>query len=342
MSKLRDRIANAKVRHPHFDQAIKAAVSQMTFSVPGSIVALVGPTRVGKSTAIRAAARLVYPRTQNSGNIPYVVVDCSRTDAGFMSMRYLTLDLLTQLEHPFYSAPNGRLRVSQTETNARLQLRKAIEHRETKLIIIDEAHHLLRIKNRDGREAALESLKCLGNETGAVIVLVGGYELLKGCFCSAHFNGRLTLIEFPRYGTSDAQMKQFDSILATFDQLLPWAKGNSLLSMSNLVYDGTMGSCGLISSWALAALGQMTAAGATRLRREHFWKVRYLQQIDAIASEIAYGEGALRPIEDAHEANRTTATLALGAASRAQQSRRTRPGRRNPKRDSIESPGVAT
>ncbi|CAD7386131.1 AAA family ATPase [Xanthomonas arboricola] len=337
MMPLRDSIASAKVRHFHFDQTIRAAVSQMTFAVPGSVLALVGPTRVGKSTAIRAAAKQVYPRMQD-GYIPYVVVDCSRTDAGFMSMRYLTLDLLGQLEHPFYGASSGKSRVSQTETNARLALRRAIKHRETKLIIVDEAHHLLRIKNSSGREAALESLKCLGNETGAVIVLVGGYELLKGCFCSAHFNGRLTLIEFPRYGRSDAQMRQFESILATFDQLLPWAKGNSLLSMSDLVYDGTLGSCGLISSWVLAALGQMDASGATRLRSEHFRNVRYYQQIDAIASEIDYGESVLRPIESGHQGEKASSTHSTSDGGTGRKSRRLKPGRRKPTRDSLAKP----
>ncbi|WP_338334324.1 AAA family ATPase [Xanthomonas euvesicatoria] len=341
MISLRDQIANARVRHLHFDQTIRTAVAQMTFAVPGSVLALVGPTRVGKSTAIRAAARQVYPCTKD-GIIPYVVVDCSRTDGGFMSMRYLTLDLLTQLEHPFYGASSGKTRVSQTETNARLQLRRAIQHRKTRLIIVDEAHHLLRIKNRDGREAALESLKCLGNETGAVIVLVGGYELLKGCFCSAHFNGRLTLIEFPRYVDSDSEMGQFESILATFDRLLPWAKGHSLLSMGDLVYQGTLGSCGLLSSWTLAALAKMSASGATRLRKEHFFKVRYLQQIDAIADEISYGESVLRPIEGVRPKEVPSDTAPKTTCPVKGRSLRARPGRRKPGRDTISRPQVTT
>jgi len=333
MTALRDTIMGAKIRHPHFDKAIGDAVSQMTFAVPGSVIALVGPTRVGKSTAIRAAARLAYPGAHES-SIPYVVVDCSRTDAGFTSMRYLTLDLLSQLEHPFYVDTSSRSRLSQTETNARLHLRKAIEHRMTKLIIVDEAHHLLRVKNRAGREAALESLKCLGNETGATIVLVGGYELLKGCFCSAHFNGRLTLIEFPRYGLSDDHVDQFNSILATIDQLLPWAKGKSLLAMRRLIYDGTLGSCGLITSWVLAALAQMAASGSTRLREEHFRNVRYQQQLDAISSEITYGESVLRPIETLPTQSEPEEVRSNLGKPRSACKRQ--PGRRNPKRDSIQ------
>lgn len=55
-------------------------------------------------------------------------------------MRYLTLDLLAQLHHPFYGDAEHSLRLKLTETNARLQLRRAIEYRKTKLLIVDEAH----------------------------------------------------------------------------------------------------------------------------------------------------------------------------------------------------------
>lgn len=340
MNHLRDLLSKARIRHLYFDRAIRAAVSQITFAPPGTVIAIVGPTRVGKSTAIREAARQVYPGKQKT-SIPYVIVDCSRTDAGFTSTRYLTLDLLTQLEHPLYVDASSRLRLSLTETNARLQLRRAITYRDTKLIIIDEAHHLLRMKNSAGREAALESLKCLGNETGALIVLVGGYELLKGCFTSAHFNGRLTLLEFPRYGASEADQGQFNAILASLDAMLPWASGHSLLRMRDLIYKGSQGSCGLITNWILAALGNMTAGGCTRLRQEHFKAVRFTQQLEAIASEIEYGESLLVPIEGTDCKTLAGIVDQNEAVANRSPKRRTRPGRRNPKRDSREPLKVA-
>ena len=328
--RLRDVVDGARFPHPRYLEAVRSAAALITFSGGGSVVAMVGPPRVGKSTAGRAAAREVYPHS-SPDSIPFAVVDCSRTDAGYMSMRYLTLDLLAQLGHPFYGDLEHSLRLKLTETNARLQLRRAIEYRQTKLLIIDEAHHLLRVKDRSGREAALESLKCLGNETGALVFLIGGYELLRECFCSAHMNGRLSILHFPRYGTGVADAGCFDRILASYDVLLPWAKGHSLLEMRDFVYEGSLGSCGLVGNWVLLALARMSSSRSQRLRMEHFNASRYQQQLAEIALDIEFGESALRPIEEDH---RSFSEVASMADARAQRIIR-RPGKRLPKRDPV-------
>lgn len=335
-AQLRDVINDARFPHPRFVEAVRAAVGLITFSGSGSVIAMVGPPRAGKSTAGRAAAKEVYPRSDED-SVPYVIADCSRTDVGHISMRYLTLDLLGKLGHPFYGDGQQSLRLNLTETNARLQLRRAIEHRQTKLIIVDEAHHLLRVKSRSGREAALESLKCLGNETGALIFLIGGYELLRECFCSAHMNGRLSILHLPRYGTNAADIECFDRILASYDMLLPWAKGHSLLDMREFLYAGSLGSCGLVGNWTLLALARMSATGASRLRMDHFKQARYEQQLEEISADIEFGESALRPIEgrmaitDRAHADRLKAD-SIKAPKR-------RPGKRLPKRDPVGEQG---
>lgn len=326
MSSLKDTITTARLPHLHYERAVRAAVSRMAFMASGSVIAMVGPTRVGKSRAVREAAEQAFPGRDES-TIPYVVVDCSRTDAGFTSTRYLTLDLLGKLQHPFYVDDTYRVRISQTETNARLQLRRAIHHRKTQLIVFDEAHHLLRVKNRAGREAVLESLKCLGNETGAIIFLVGGYELLSSCFCSAHLNGRLSLIEFPRYDATQPQLQEYCRILASFDQFLPWAKGHSMLAMKEFIYAGTLGCCGLVAKWVLDALAEMWIAGGSRLRKEHFCKAHYQNSLEEIAQDIKFGEGVLRPITEPPHSE------APGPKPRPRRGRR--PGRRKPHRDPV-------
>lgn len=329
-SGLRDAVSEARFPHPRYMEAVRAAAALITFSGSGSVIAMVGPPRAGKSTAGRAAAKQVYPHSTPE-SIPYIVVDCSRTDAGYMSMRYLTLDLLAQLHHPFYGDAEHSLRLKLTETNARLQLRRAIEYRKTKLLIIDEAHHLLRVKDRSGREAALESLKCLGNETGALIFLIGGYELLRECFCSAHMNGRLSILHFPRYSTSASDSACFDRILASYDVLLPWSKGHSLLEMRDLIYEGSLGSCGLVGSWVLHALARMASCRSQNLRMDHFKTTRYRQQLAEIKADIEFGESTLRPIELDH----LPGTQYVPGPETPKRATARRPGRRLPKRDPI-------
>lgn len=196
------------LEHDHYQKVIAACHSRVTFMLGGSVLAVVGPTRVGKSRAVREALRKLYP--PSAGRFPpFIEIDASTTDSGFISTRYLTLTMLAKVEHPFYVGDEHGLRLNNTETIARIRLVKALKHRDVELIFIDEAHHLLRTKSTRSALAALDWLKCLGNETGVKIVLAGSYELLSTCFTSAHLNGRLSFIEFPRYRPIESDMQNF-------------------------------------------------------------------------------------------------------------------------------------
>jgi hypothetical protein len=173
-------------------------------------------------------------------------------------------------------------------------------------------------------------LKCLGNETGVAILLAGGYELLSTCFESAHLNGRLSILEFPRYRPIESEVREFDRILLTYDQLLPWARGQSLLGMRDLIYEGSLGCCGLLSGWILTALARRQARRDQALKREHFEVTRFRQQIEPIMAEIALGEGLLTPIK--RGARRST--------SPPSPARRAPPGCRKPIRDPVGAIGL--
>lgn len=313
------------VEHDHYQKVIKACHSRVTFMLGGSVLAIIGPTRVGKSRAVREALRELYPAS--AGRLPpFIEIDASTTDSGFISTRYLTLTMLAKVEHPFYAGEEHGLRLNNTETVARIRLVKAIRHRGIELIFIDEAHHLLRTKSTRSALAALDWLKCLGNETGVKIVLAGSYELLSACFTSAHLNGRLSLIEFPRYKPIEADMENFHRLLASMDPILPWARGQSLLQNWQLIHDGTLGCYGLLESWILTSLAEMKSAGSSRLSREHFVRTRFQQQLDPIAAEIDQGERALSPLATVR--NRST-------KSSSQARKGPKPGRRKPKRDPV-------
>lgn len=313
------------LEHDHYQSVVNTTYSRVTFMLGGSVLAVVGPTRVGKSRAVREALRKLYP--PSAGKFPpFIEIDASTTDSGFISTRYLTLTMLAKAEHAFYVGEEHGLRLNNTETVARIRLVKAIKHRGIELIFIDESHHLLRTKSTRSALAALDWLKCLGNETGVKIVLAGSYELLSACFTSAHLNGRLSLIEFPRYRPIEADMENFHRLLASLDPILPWASDQSLLRNWQLMYDGTLGCYGLLESWILTALSEMTSAGSKRLTREHFIRTRFQQQLEPIADEIALGEGVLSPI--AAIRHRSPVKSSPGK-------RKTKPGRRNPKRDPV-------
>jgi hypothetical protein len=223
-------------------------------------------------------------------------------------------------------------RFSMTESAAQLTLNRAFEALGTRFLIIDEAHHLLQTKSQRLIGSALDNIKCIGNENDVVVLLSGGYELLNTSFESAHLNGRLSLIDFARYRPIASELVHFDRILVTLDELLPWSAGSSLLNYRDLIYEGSLGCCGLVIGWTLRALATMQGRDDTRLNTSHFLDSRYQQQLEAIRQEIEMGEGLLtrfdKPGGDDPELP--------GGKSRSSKPRGTRrPGTRKPTRDPV-------
>lgn len=322
------------IPHPRYVDTQNAVHAHVTLGLEGSVILLAGPTRVGKSSLIKSVMPLAFPRRGWAANtLPYITVLASPTDRGFMSTRYLLLEMLRALQHPFYESglPANRHR---TETAMNVHLKPAFEQRQTRVIVVDEAQHLLRTRERRAVAGALDTIKCIGNDSGTIILLVGGYELLTACFESAHLNGRLTVVDFPRYTRTEQDADNFCRILCTFDEFLPFARDASLFGMKQLIYEGSLGSCGLVSGWTVAAVSRMHAQGDRRLTRKHFEATRYVEQMQAIRAEIEFGESFLSKFKS-NESPIPQAPVA-GTTKRGKR----RPGRRNPTRDPIGS-GVA-
>lgn len=236
---------------------------------------------------------------------------------------------LAELSDPITLSAGLNFRHRESETHLRLQLERCIEYRKTKFLIIDEAHHLLRIKGQRHAGEVLDTFKCLGNSTRVVTILIGGYELLKVCFASAHLNGRLTVINFPPYTTDKDSLVEFDRILLTLDGMLPFVSSQSLLRFRDFIYAGSLGCLGLLVGWSISALAEMQARDDNGLRIRHFEATRSAEQIHPISEEIALGKHLL-PV------NSLCARSSHSQSEPAIQVNRQRKSRsfiRNPKRD---------
>jgi hypothetical protein len=225
--------------------------------------------------------------------IPLVRIEAATTNQGKFSTKHFTLRALEELADPVNIEGWAPYRRNQSETHLRIQLEQCIHYRETAFLLIDEAHHLLRTPSQIRAGEVLDTLKCLGNSTGLVTVLLGGYELLQTCFSSAHLNGRLTVIDFPPYTPERTSICEFDRILATFDSMLPQGKGDILRDNRELIYKGSLGCIGLLAGWVTSALAEMQAQGDLQLKISHFHSTRLIEQVRLIQEEIDLGRHLL-------------------------------------------------
>lgn len=219
----------------------------------------------------------------------------------------------------------------ESETQLRIKLEKAIRFRKTRFLIVDEAHHMLRTNRVRAAADALDSLKCLANTTGVILVLAGGYELFSAGLASAHLNGRMRVIEFSRYRNEGQDQRDFLGIMNGLDIHLPWQRGQSLLANAEFIQLGTLGCLGLLLQWINAALCEMAASGESLLDIVHFEETRFEEQIRAIAQEIQAGEFAMKKLR----VTKRTAVTDRGVPATPSKPAQRAPFTRKPRRDKV-------
>ena len=335
----RDIVRTLDIEHRIYTSVLEDVFAYLSHPNEGRVIMVSGPARVGKSQVRKAVIpRLIKTPNADSRYEPIVTVEATATIDGHMSMKHFTLRALIEERHPFVKAlahldpDKGYVpRIKAGESELRLMLESAIETRKTFLVNVEEAHQLTRTRSKERAGEALDTLKNLGNTTGAIIGLWGGVELLEVGLASGHLNGRMRIFKFPAYYPDvKADVIEFCRVLELLDSVLPHRGGFSLLKHSESMQRGSVGCVGLLCEWTDAALAVMDACKADGLSKAHFEESRVEQQIVEIEEEVKRGRELFKKVklldQDKHSAPRF--------ASR-RRPKRTKPFARKPGRDPV-------
>ncbi len=301
-------IKNQRVEHAHYSHAVARVFNAVAVAKPGEVVVVVGPSRVGKSSAVAEAIRLAArPTLEMPKSTPTVWVEGENASTdGKFSTKMFMWECCKSIAHPIYGVrsdddPFGyrlEARIPRTTEGAlRSAFEYALVNQSTKYLVIDEAHHVAYSGTRGNSAVAiLDSWKCLAQKTGVVLVLVGAYQLLDIMTLSPHLLGRQRPIEFPPYYEDDAiERRAFQQLLKTYSQLLRFEEPDqSLMSWTNYIMEGSFGCLGHLSLWLRATLGELLASDGTAFSLD---ALRHSQlpanQAHAIAAEMQRGARSL-------------------------------------------------
>jgi hypothetical protein len=295
------------VAHPllkEADMELKRAIQE---PAGGSLVFVLGPTGVGKTT-LRLRVEQYLKETflsqaeENVGRIPVVAVEAVAPDSGKFSWKDYYQRALRALEEPLirhkinYLGPDVHSVASKTVGNElRYALEQALRFRRPAAVMIDEAQHLT--KTAGGRRLSdqLDSLKSLASLTGCLHVLIGTYELLPCRNLSAQLSRRSIDIHFRRYQSSDAKdVEAFQRVLFSFQRQLPLAKEPQLWRDWEFCYARSIGCIGVLKDWLTRGLAAALEEGATTLTRKHLEQHSWsMDQCEKMAQEAIEGESAL-------------------------------------------------
>lgn len=321
------------------------------------ILILTGPTGVGKSTVARAVRnRMLKGYTermlQEPDIVPIVSVNAVPPNGSSFNWKDFHIRLLTGQSEPLVSRklyippqatllPDFPVKVHAFQQSTADALRRSVENylilRETRLLIIDEAQHILLGGNDHRLECQFETLKSLANETGVTILLVGTYRLLDILDQSGQLTRRSQVVNFPRYDKRRKEDREnFKKVLRYLEQKMSVHVSTKLSEDAAYFYRKSAGCVGILKDWLNQCLeyalkenvSQVNAAFADRFALKN-------RGLLTILEEACWGEEKLADVND----DRLDDLLDNGVLYSREEQYRTgkprRPGTRNPRRDPV-------
>ncbi|MBW8458759.1 MAG: ATP-binding protein [Thiobacillus sp.] len=304
-------LANLRIRHTRIAHLMSEVKSLL--DPEGDILALLGPTGVGKSmlggylveNALKEAESAMQA---NSGLMPALRIEAvSSGEAEFSwSLFYQCIleglgeDLsMPRQVYDVDPASGLLLRARGTRTNTLGGLRKAVENallaRQVQFLVVDEAAHIFHQSSPSKLKIQLNTLKSLSNTTGVQLVLVGSYDLYELVFLSGQLARRIHVVHFPRYREdNEADVRAYKACVQQFQNANSELWGDSLMEYADALMENTLGCVGTLKSVLKRAAKFANGRGK--------WSVDALQaalltqtQREQILREIQEGEHRIEP-----------------------------------------------
>jgi AAA domain len=342
------------ISHPRLLEALDTTIQAIcppgegaSVRRPGTMVLVIGPSRVGKTTLIRLLEEQLRAMSKaqmlsDPSFIPFASILAAGPDANRFEWVEYYRAILRAFHDPFVDGKTARIRTR--------ELREAMEtvliERKPLAVIVDEAHHLAKAASGSRLQNQLDHLKHFENLTGVSHILVGTYEMRPFRRVNAQLACRSVDVHFPRYdATKEEDAQVFQSVLWALQRQLPVEKEPHLLEQWEFLYARSIGCIGLLKMHLNHALNMALAEHAKTVTLTHLRKTAPSEtRVELALRNALESEAELTEADGADE--RLLALLGLRGSRPTPQSKarsgepspsskkQDRPGKRSPGRDS--------
>jgi hypothetical protein len=339
------------ISHPRLQEALETIVQAIcppgegiSTRRPGTMVLVIGPSRVGKTTLIRLLEERLLAKSRallvsDPSFMPFASILAAGPGTGRFEWAEYYRTVLRALRDPFVDGKVARIRVREL----REAMETALKERSPLALIVDEAHHLAEAAKGSRLQSQLNHLKHFENATGVSHILVGTYEMRPFRKVNAQLACRSVDVHFPRYDAAkeeDAQL--FRSVLWALQRQLPVLEEPQLVEQWEFLYARSSGCIGLLKMHLHRALSRALTEQAKTVTLAHLRQTALSEtRVELALRNALESEAELTESGGADE--RLLTLLGLRGSRTAPQAQteepspkpkpQDRPGKRSPGRD---------
>ena len=300
-----EKFLNGRITHQYHTEAFDKLVHMAAKAPKGSIINVIGPTGVGKTTLLEHFKSALTEEVMKSENytpsdLPVVMIEARAPDAKVFTWNgFYRSAIETMLEFSpdrkccQEDRTHNLLRQKRVITyELRTCFEDTIKKRNVGVFIVDEAQHIAIGAGRKEILKHLEVLKSLANFGETVIVLAGVYELVDFRNLSGQLSRRTIDVHFPRYRPDKPEdVVEFASIVTAFEARMPFPCSPPLSAIIKDLYAGSVGCIGILKEWLNRSLKDAAREKSKLLTMTHLNNnVLQFDQLKKIYLELKAGE----------------------------------------------------
>ncbi len=269
------------ISHPRLLEALETTLQAIcppgegaSVRRPGTMVLLIGPSRVGKTTLIRLLEERLLAKSEalmmsDPSFIPFASILAAGPGTNRFEWAEYYRAVLRALHDPFVDGKVAQIRTREL----REAMENALIQRSPLAVIVDEAHHLAEAARGSRLQSQLNHLKHFENATGVSHILAGTYEMRPFRKVNAQLACRSVDVHFSRYdATIDADAQVFQSVVWALQRQLPVEQEPSLVEHWEFLYARSIGCIGMLKMHLNRALNLALTEQARTVTLAHLRK----------------------------------------------------------------------
>lgn len=326
--------------HKILEKTYKKLYRKISKPAGASIILLIGPSGVGKSTLLKLLNKKILEESISKMEadpawIPIVCVEADAPGRGTFRWRNFYEQVLLEVDEPgidykidydrinyeeqgIRRGKDGKLIIGTraTEDSLKASMKQALKYRHPYTLAVDEFQHIGIRANEELLQAHMDCLKSVVNNTSIPLTGFGTYELLEFLELSPQLSRRTQKIHFHRYRwEKDDELKEFKRVLYNLLLRMPFPESPDLTKpIWEFCYERSIGNIGTLIDWLADAYDLSLSDNATSLSFEHLKDTaKSRQDCEQMIEEAIRGEEKLE--ENSEPANDLQVLLGMKPTS---------------------------